>query len=303
MRTLLLFTTLFSLISSAGAQQFKTSAQGNISFGVPLPPGFWIYKDTVSNPANIWNEGMPHKAVFDNPFSGIAMITDTGSNYPVNDTSSFIIGQTAMGSWEYPGGQTALTGHYWVNSDSLTDYGKIEVSVDKGLNWIDILIDTSYDFFSAGGKPVLTGNSNGWKSFQMNLNDFADSMHLTIGDTILFKFSFISDGIETNKDGLMFDELFFYDWWESSVSPVAIVPSRINPNPSTDFVTVQSLTQFYYSKAKLSVLDLAGREVLRKTFTENERLLVPVKGLQNGVYFYRITTDKGNVLAGKFLKE
>ena len=37
-----------------------------------------------------------------------------------------------------------LSGEYYVNSDSLTDFGLIEFSPDNGTTWIDLINDTTY---------------------------------------------------------------------------------------------------------------------------------------------------------------
>ncbi len=37
---------------------------------------------------------------------------------------------------------------------------------------------------------------------------------IELGDTVLFRFSFISDSIDNQKDGLMFDNIRFMDFTE-----------------------------------------------------------------------------------------
>lgn len=60
-----------------------------------------------------------------------------------------------------------LSGQYFVNSDTLTDFGIIEMSPDNGNTWIDLINDTinAYAIQWNVTKPTLTGNSNGWLNF------------------------------------------------------------------------------------------------------------------------------------------
>ena len=87
------------------------------------------------------------------------MITDTINLYPISNYSSFIIQNIASYGNIY--GMKMFTGNYMVNTDSLTDYGKIEFSPDNGITWVNIINDTTYSasITCYSTKPVLTGNS------------------------------------------------------------------------------------------------------------------------------------------------
>jgi len=63
-------------------------------------------------------------------------------------------------------------------------------------------------------KPVLTGNSNGWKFFKIDFSRYADYLEVDGDDTLLYRFSFISDSIPDSLDGLAFDYLTFVDYAE-----------------------------------------------------------------------------------------
>jgi hypothetical protein len=61
----------------------------------------------------------------------------------------------------------------------------------------------------SGTKPVLTGNSNGWQSFNADMIWFYEVMNFQVepDDTLMFRFTFHSDSVADTLDGLAFDEL------------------------------------------------------------------------------------------------
>ena len=60
-----------------------------IDFDSPNSQNNHIIIDTISNPDNIWQIGVPSKTIFDSAYSLThAIVTDTLNAYPVNDTSS-----------------------------------------------------------------------------------------------------------------------------------------------------------------------------------------------------------------------
>ena len=117
---------------------------------------------------NIWQIGVPQKTLFNQANSQPnVIITDTINNYGTNDTSSFTV---RYNTYNCP----YAFGKYYVDSDSLNDFGIIEISIDSGQTWINILED-SLNF--SPEKPVLTGSSNGWKSFELDLNSYATDIY------------------------------------------------------------------------------------------------------------------------------
>ena len=104
---------------------------------------FHINIDTINHPNNSWHIGPPTKTVFTSANSlPNVIVTDLDNSYPPSDTSVFIIKNVADGGgFEWP--HTAiLAGYYYVNSDTLTDFGSIEFSPDNGITWIDMINDT-----------------------------------------------------------------------------------------------------------------------------------------------------------------
>jgi bacillopeptidase F (M6 metalloprotease family) len=178
--------------------------------------------ETISNINNIWQIGSPQKNNLSTSVSQPkVIITDTINPYPISDTSSFITQLPVSNStsssvhWTY----VELSFDFYVDSDTLTDFGQIELSLDSGTTWINILNDPLYLSYinwsvnSINGTnlnnmpPVLTGTSGGWMNAYADLAQLTSFLNVPSGNTVQYKFTFISDANQTNRDGLMYDNI------------------------------------------------------------------------------------------------
>lgn len=295
-----------------GKAQQKPTSFGQIDFEHSQIPSFppnsvQLYRDTIENPFCTWQIGKPQKTIFTAAESlPNAIVTDTLHPYPTNDTSSFIISQVAWFGWRNHIHDAFLYASYMVNSDSLIDYGTIEVSIDNGQHWIDILAtDTLYHFFNAVGspKPVLTGNSDGWKWLGIDFSSFTDSFDIHLNQLILLKFSFISDSVQTYKDGLMYDDFYLEDYWES-VATVRKSNERLKiyPNPASNKVYISDSRGNDNDTRKVTITDMMGR-VYVNTIIQGQKM-IDISGLSPGVYNCRVVNDRDIVeLNGLLIKQ
>jgi hypothetical protein len=207
------------------------------------------------------------------------------------------------GGFEWPH-TVVLAGQYFVNSDTLTDYGKIEFSPDNGTTWIDMLNDTiSWWYWPEFDKPVLTGNSNQWEYFWVNLADLGFLYGVHDGDTVQYRFTFISDNIQTNKDGLMYDDLHFEDWVEG-IEEVGftLIKSKSFPNPADNELTI-TFNNELNSSFEIYLFDALGKQIYKST-THSNSVNVSVNDLKKGIYFYKLVDPSNKEFTiGKFIKE
>lgn len=259
--------------------------------------------DTLNYPDNLWQIGRPQKPVFNEAQTlPNVIITDTINSYPVNNSSAFIIKDVAsLGMIE---GIENLTGYYYVQSDTLNDYGKIEFSPDKGITWYDLIADTVYrtnwKWFSS--EPALTGNSGGWKYFDIVMFDIATVFDLHIGDTVLYKFSFTSDNISENLDGLMFDNLCFEEFVEG-ISEIRFNPveTSIYPNPSSGNFTIKFKNP-HDDPFQLNVYNAKSKLMFSREGVKGTTVAFGKENLPSGIYFYKLTNSNKNERGwGKFI--
>ena len=254
--------------------------------------------DTTSNPNNIWQVGAPQKNIFTTSISSPnVIVTDTINSYPVNDTSSFTIVNIA--GFGYTAPHTALLqGEYAVDSDTLTDFGMIEFSPDNGASWYDIVNDTfiTNHIFMPLGWITLSGNSGGWQPFYVNLASLGPLFNIQLFDTVLWRFTFISDGVQSNKDGLMFDNMHFEDYVEGLQEVRNDDLISILPNPTSDEIRVHRSKES--GNSKIQILN-GTSQILYDNQNFNEES-IDVRNLPNGMYFLKYS-DKNNLSFKRFV--
>lgn len=257
--------------------------------------------DTIGYPGNIFQIGNSQKAVLDSTVcSTVGIITDTTLPYPVNNHSVFTITNIATSGDVF--GFKILSGNYYVQSDSLNDYGTIEISLDKGITWINMM-DTAYsnNFLWWTAKPVLTGHSYVCKSFEVDLVNLISIHNFNIGDTILYRFSFFSDSIYDNLGGLVYDNFCFADFVEG-ISDIHFKPikSTIYPNPSEGNFTID-FDNPDAEPFELAIYDICSKRMMLRSGITISRITIDCSGFKPGIYVYKITnTDAKKRTWGRF---
>lgn len=184
-----------------------------LDFETPYPH---LFIDTLSG--NTWQIGEPQKVIFNSAFSGSnAIVTDTILNYPINNTSEFVL---AFGEFNFPTMYPMVLFFEIVHkydTDTLKDGGFISISFDMGTTWTNIIEDFGSSAVTPASPGLGSGNLydtndtlfNGEFGFSGSSNDwdtcwFAWYYQLVkdqVNDTTLLKFSFISDDNDTGKEG------------------------------------------------------------------------------------------------------
>ncbi len=235
---------------------------------------------------NIWQVGYPQKTEFNPTLAPTkTIVTDTVNTYGSNDTSFFIIQYL---SYNCP----SMGGYYAVDSDSLKDYGLIEISTDFGQTWINALDDSTV---FQPEKPILTGNSNGWQYFELN---FAYTMPSGFGDTLLVKFTFISDSIDTGRDGLMFDNLGFCILVNTE-NLKRLNTLKVFPNP-TQYILNFELEE-PIENGEIRIFNTIGQLQEQQNFSNKTLTQFKVSTWNSGTYYYGIFVEGNLVKQGQVL--
>lgn len=303
----LILITLFTSVTAILGQNYYIITFDPDADPVDLNGNFLLYTDTLSNPANSWQIGAPQKTAFTEASSAPnVIVTDTLNTYPVNDHSSFIIRHVA----DY-----GLTSHYFelyadyqVNSDTLTDYGMLELSVDDGSTWIDLFNDPVWSAALSWNNSAIShsfsGNSNGWNSFYFLVHSSEIAyLGIEFGDTVLFRFSFISDGNETFKDGLMFDNISIWDTPPIGIAELSTgtFASTAYPNPVHEKLTVRFDNPANHSLT-LELLDHSGKLVQKTATHHTKQVTLNTEKLPAGIYFYSLKDEQtGAVSLNQFI--
>ena len=237
---------------------------------------------TIQGSNNIWQICTPHKLIFDSAWSAPkAILTDSAGPYPVNNTSSFIIKCIPYSFCEC---SPSIGGYYKFDSDTLKDFGRIEFSLDHGVTWLNALSDTVIpDDFWLGGKPVLTGRIHQWRSFHAVLFNYK------INDTIYFRYTFVSDGIQTNQEGWILDNLALVDHTEGVQDMVSQDEISIYPNPSEGSISINSKNAA--GGMNIWVYNMQGQLKLEETIYKNKGD-VNISSFDNGIYLVKVLSHK-----------
>lgn len=289
-----LFTFLCLLISIAAFAQSDVYWQADFEY-----PVFNMHKSRfvfdTSHHHNSWQIGKPQKAVFDSAYKTTnAIVTDTVNPYPVNDTSVFIVKHDKS---NYGVNVFSIRFYYKLDIDA-GEIAKIEVSGDSGLTWVDVMKDdTTYGFSWPLGKPRLDTSTHEWKEFHLGMLTWANNLYMSVpqtypsevtADTFLYRFTFISDGVQTNKDGWMMDHFIFEDWPEGIKDLQNNGLITVYPNPSGGDVRIEH-TLKAGQKARIFVYNTQGQVVYSTSSLPADGQLH--LSLPDGMYYLKYITD------------
>lgn len=288
-KSILILTILMSSLTSVNGQMFPFSCVINFEDNPCSDGSFWEL-NLPGGSSNIWSIGIPHNTVFDSAFSGSNAIFTDGGYYPVNNRSSFFISYKRN---PFCMCLPVIGGWYKFDSDSLRDYGMIEMSLDNGRTWQNALSDTvipDYDWRTP--KPVLTGRIHRWTEFEAFL-----PLNTNI-DSIAYRFTFISDGIETNQEGWMLDDIKLLVHYEGNEDFGLPKDLNIFPNPASDQITLSSKT--ISGEMDVSVFDMMGQLAFQQKIRSND--YIDISGLGRGIYMARVS-DGSRIWVKKVVKE
>lgn len=294
MRKILVLLFAFTMLSDA-------KAQDNYNYSEAFTGCFFedVIDSLNSSESGIWQIAHPDKTTLNSSASGYqCIVTDSVNSYPVLDSSQFYYGCMENGGFYYHH-TFSMSGAYWVQTDSLNDFGTIELRLPRNpeYGWIDLLNDSLPDFSGSmrfiddyvnwnwnEDKPVLTGNSNGWLYFEADMLGLDQVMNFSIegGDTLLFRFRFHSDNNLDTMDGLAFDDITLCNYVEGIDEYLEDWVS-ISPNPFSNEIFL-SIIDNQSTPTTYKVLNALGEMVLNGKIIESNPS-IDLNQLNTGVYF------------------
>jgi len=302
MKKVILLGYLISLALISESQ--TTHTLGGLIFTDSLklkPLNDWI---TINNPeSNIWEVGKPNKSYFNSSHIGKqAIITDSVNTYPNKLDDYFYITIPSVHNM----GEGILSFYHKYDTDTLTDGGIIEVSYDNQVTWENILNDDHnlfknligvYSDTIKGGEFGFSGKSNGWQYVEIYWLWLMKTKQTSIYPIVRFRF--VSDEINTNKDGWMIDDIVFrcYDVIGNVNKPIN-ESIKAFPNPTNGLVKF-SLPDNGSNNIQIEVYNYDGRLVLSKSILNNQ---IDISNLNKGFYTYKIFSQDRYLGKGKLIK-
>ncbi len=322
--TLCFFLLFYSLTSNAQGDYIVIANWDTLQFEQP-----YDYLSIDSSEQNIWQIGDPQKTFFNTPFSSNnAIVTDLVNTYPPNTYSYFDL---YVGKFNYPEDEMGGFGESYpynifmeikhkYDTDPSKDGGYITVSYDNGATWMNIIKDTVYghgltpgDGVSgnlyyesdklSNGESGFSGTSDGWVSTWFGWHLLPVKNGATDVDTMILRFNFVSDEIDNPKEGWMIDDIRLYsiDIGANITSFTAENALLIYPNP----INQQTITD-WKTRAKqvtIEVANIAGIQVFRAQYFNQEKTQLDITHLPNGVYFVKALLEGSEPLIQKIIIE
>jgi hypothetical protein len=304
---------LSSFVFTAAYSQFDMN-QINFETGGPGDEIWKIVKDTTDF-NNIWQIGMPQKFTTNNSPLNLTrgIITDTINSYPVSDTSIFeFVTYNHDTNTYFPW----LFFDYRIDCDPLTDFGKLDISPDNGITWYDAIADAAVfgsspsvythnnggqinTFAMTNSTQLFTDTSNGWIQFSLMMPNF---YWTAISDTLRFRFTFVSDNNQTNKQGWLLDNFWCQDYWEGIHEfNDNRISMTVYPNPVSDKLIIHQNVQNPQS-GTIEIFSGSGK-LISSTKTNQAETILQMGNVSPGIYCCRFTSENGNSIQKLFIKE
>lgn len=254
----------------------------------------FIHIDT--NASNVWQVGPPQKEFFSEAATfPNAMITDTINYYPVNNSSSFSFG---INNESFGWGILALQWKQKLDLDSGKDGGVIEFWNYYSEEWENVFNNPyvyafyGYDPSSAdtleNGVFAFSGTDTTWRDLWLCF----DLNWLSYSDTLIFRYSLITDSIADEKEGWMMDNFLAHMTIIHSVNEIEQEDYiHLWPNPSNGKLNIQARkVDDFHIIEKLELYSITGNLVRSFDFVPT-RFYIDISDQPNGVYFLRVKTN------------
>lgn len=302
---------------------FSVNSYAQKSFGdlIPFDSIFFEHNtlpyfiDQTPSPQDRWQVGHPSKTYFNSSLSlPLAIVTDTLNPYDVNLDCSFYF-SFRIGP---EGGANYLEFKHKYDSDTLNDYGMVEVSYDHGLNW-KVLKDSGCNdgscvmLFWRPDQVLSTaqfvthttypsGHSNGWIKSTFIWWWWMPVDKNSAGfppDSIYLRFSFHSDNIQNNREGWMIDNI---------VTGIMDVGSGVNNNQPYYNISVSPQPLTDVSRVKFPeglpssdfiICDALGRIIYNRHVQSGEDLDLLRSDLHPGIFFWSLHSGNSIISKGK----
>ncbi len=257
----------------------------------------WIHLDTSA--LNIWQIGTPEKPFFDTAYSiPNAIVTDTINPYPITNHSYFDV---KLSIYQQYYDNLIIGFRHKFQTDTLIDGGYIEVSYDDGETWNNVLYEDTVnypDFFTyqnlynaddtlKGGIHGFSGTSDEWIYTRIQwVWEFP--IKKIAPDNFIIRFNFISDEIQTNKDGWMIDNIVLsFAKLPGSIAEFDNQNIQIFPNPFDEFALIK-IENTTSEPLNLSIYNSLGKEI---RFIDNiitNEIQIEKKDLTSGMYYVEL---------------
>ena len=295
-----------------------TSTSESIVFTISIDNGSFVRTDSITKQ---FINGIPQDLItednssFENYFtngdwsltidefvSAPSSITDSPMGRYRNNTDSEIVLTTPI---DLTGSEAAILQYWakWEIEDNY-DYVQIMATDDNGGTWTPLC--GKYTNLASPDQPedeqLYDGIQSDWVLEEVSLNDY-------LGETILIKFLFFSDGF-VRADGFYFDDLNVVSYQSNTTSTeeqtISLTDLRISPNPFTADFSIEFDLASTADQVTVKLMNALGQTVQSKNYgtltAGRHRFDWNGTSLGNGIYFVQYLDAEGQEKTVKLVK-
>ena len=309
----LLFTLAFSLmILGLSAQKpILYDSLVHISNGQIIQTPIWFDLNDSADRAyfmidtnqvnNIWQYAKVNKPGFAQ-MNTIALTTDSVSDYPINDTSSFMF---KIAFVSYPSqmyselNSLGITLHHKYETDSVNDGLILEYFNESSQMWLPVSWSMNSHFFMLvinhdssynWDDDFLTGTASQFHSSRLAFGEPGVKASI---DSLLLRFTFYSDSIDNHKAGWLIDYIMIEAnmFSTGSVHECKLAQNSYLSYLDGNHIIVNSLLQ-ENRQADFTLFDMMGREIIIDEVYYGLNS-IDVSNLQSGYYIVKVKNQAG----------
>ncbi len=152
-----------------------------------------------------------------------------------------------------------------------------------------------------GNTPAFSGHSNGWLHSEFYW--FWDCLAKEFPqDSLIVRFIFKSDSIQTNKEGWLIDNIVFNGYeiiGDISYITLGREKVKLYPHPVKEFFTIE-FDNTNNNTFTFEIFDNMGKQIIIKKSIRTNKIKVNKLNISKGIYFYKLYSNE-KILTGKIL--
>ena len=293
MRKLLLLFVLSLFLQQASAQTYYQYFDGADTLTTS------IIVNILPDSNHVWQIGRPQKIIFNSAATlPNAIVTDTINHYPVNDTSSFIVSTR-------PYWTPYIYAYQWkqkLDLDKKHDGAIVEFSVDSGATWQNAFHNAHvYNFYGfdpanadtlPSGQYAFTGTDTAWRDIWLCIGGPTS----VTTDSMLIRFTLITDSIDSNKEGWLIDNMMAHPTWIHTATKMLKEIDHISvyPTITSGAVTISTKKQYKLKEIQRMELFDAGGKMLQEYSDHSLNQTIDLSGYADGIYILKIKSNLGS---------
>lgn len=283
---------LYTSLSAQHRQQYFDGADTNMLHSL------YVHIDTTGG--NTWQIGKPDKLYFALAATvPNVIVTDTLHPHPINDTSSFTVGISKDVIDEAYWGILAIRWYQKLDLVPKHGWGMVEFSIDTGNTWQNAF-DNPYVYnfygFNASNVDTIHSSKRAFTGTDINWRDIwfcFSSSYLSLTDSMIIRYTFISDSVDSAKSGWMIDNFLVNITYAHTLvkTPHNNDKIMVYPTITSNIVNIEApkVAEFHIIE-DLQLINVEGKVVQQHKMCPT-KFYIDVSGHPSGMYYLKVKTN------------